>query len=184
MIVTQEFSGNCVLNVEKNGDEILFDGVDKDSKDIDSFKSIIKYFDLDRDYSKIKESLASIDNNLKNSIEYGEGIRILNQDLFETIISFIISANNNIPRIKGIIERICKNYGNEIEYKGKKYYTFPTPAELSKASAELSKASVDDLRKLGLGFRDVRVYNTTKKIVNGKFDLNKLYELKHRRSGK
>ncbi len=171
MIVTQEFSGNCVLNVEKNGDEILFDGVDKDSKDIDSFKSkIIKYFDLDRDYSKIKESLASIDNNLKNSIEYGEGIRILNQDLFETIISFIISANNNIPRIKGIIERICKNYGNEIEYKGKKYYTFPTPAELS-------KASVDDLRKLGLGFRDVRVYNTTKKIVNGEFDLNKLYEL-------
>ena len=89
-----------MLNVEKNGDEILFDGVDKDSKDIDSFKSkIIKYFDLDRDYSKIKESLASIDNNLKNSIEYGEGIRILNQDLFETIISFIISANNNIKNI-------------------------------------------------------------------------------------
>ena len=105
MIVTQKFSGNCVLNVEKNGDEILFDGVDKEAKDINAFKSkIIKYFDLDRDYSKIKESLASIDNNLKNSIEYGEGIRILNQDLFETIISFIISANNNIPRIKDLYD--------------------------------------------------------------------------------
>ena len=100
MIVTQEFSGNCVLNVEKNGDEILFDGFDKEAKDINAFKSkIIKYFDLDRDYSKIKESLASIDNNLKNSIEYGEGIRILNQDLFETIISFIISANNNLVNV-------------------------------------------------------------------------------------
>ena len=78
------------------------------------------------------------------------GIRILNQDLWETLISFIISANNNIPRIKGIIERLSKTYGNRIIWNNKEYYTFPTPKELS-------KASVQDLRNLGLGFRDIRV---------------------------
>ena len=61
---------------------------------------------------------------MKKSIEYGQGIRLLNQDLWETIISFIISANNNIPRIKGIIERLSKKYGNEIQWKGNKYYVY------------------------------------------------------------
>ncbi len=76
---------------------------------------------------KIKEQLSKIDQNMKMSIEYGNGIRILNQDLWETIISFIISANNNIPRIKGIIERLSEKYGDEIKYKGNKYYTFFQP---------------------------------------------------------
>ena len=105
---------------------------------------------------------------MKNSIEYGEGIRILNQDLWETIISFIISANNNIPRIKGIIERLSENYGNEIIWNGKKYYTFPTPEELR-------NVSVEEYRKLGLGFRDIRVYETTKMILNKEVDLKKLF---------
>ena len=69
---------------------------------------------------------------MKMSIEYGNGIRILNQDLWETIISFIISANNNIPRIKGIIERLSEKYGDEIKYKGNKYYTFSNPRATKK----------------------------------------------------
>ncbi|MEI3391207.1 MAG: hypothetical protein V8R30_06210 [Clostridia bacterium] len=81
------------------------------------------------------------------------------------------SANNNIPRIKGIIDRISKKYGKEVNWNGTKYYTFPTVEELS-------KASVEDLRALGLGFRDVRVYETTKKILNKEVDLNKLTEEK------
>ena len=105
---------------------------------------------------------------MKNSIKYGEGIRILNQDLWETIISFIISANNNIPRIKGIIERLSKKYGKEIIWNGKKYYTFPTPEELR-------NVSVEEYRKLGLGFRDIRVYETTKMILNKEVDLKKLF---------
>ena len=104
---------------------------------------------------------------MKISIEYGSGIRILNQDLWETIISFIISANNNIPRIKGIIERLSKKYGNEINYKGKKYYTFPT-------AKQLENVSVEDYRSLGLGFRDIRLYETTHMILEGKVDLDKL----------
>ena len=104
-------------------------------------------------------------------ISYGDGIRLLNQDLWETIISFIISANNNIPRIKGIIERISKRYGDKIDWNGVEYYTFPTPEQLS-------KASVEDLRNLGLGFRDVRVYETTQKILNKEIDLEKLHQEK------
>lgn len=124
---------------------------------------------LDRDYEKIKKDLSKIDNNMKTSINYGEGIRLLNQDLWETIISFIISANNNIPRIKGIIDRISKTYGEKIVWEGKEYYTFPTPKQLS-------KATIEDLRKLGLGFRDVRVYETTKIINAKKVDLEKLHK--------
>ena len=104
---------------------------------------------------------------MKESINFGYGIRILNQDLWECIISFIISANNNIPRIKKIIEKISMTYGNEIVFNGKKYYSFPTPENLS-------KASVQDLRDLGLGFRDKRVFKTTKMILNKEVDLEKI----------
>ena len=154
---------NNVLNVKKHENQIIFQGIcEKDIKE-----TVEKYFDLNRDYEEIKSKLAKIDNNMKTSIEYGKGIRILNQDLWETIISFIISANNNIPRIKGIIERLSEKYGNEIEYKGQKYYTFPSPEQLK-------DVTVEEYRKLGLGFRDVRLYETTKMILNKKVDLIKM----------
>ena len=152
-----------VVNVKKADNKIIFRGICKENiKD-----ECIKYFDLNTNYGNIKSKLSNVDNYLKTSIEYGEGIRILNQDLWETLISFIISANNNIPRIKGIIERISKSYGEKIVWDKAEYYTFPTPQELS-------KASVEDLRNIGLGFRDVRVYETTK-IINE--NPNKLKEL-------
>ena len=152
-----------VVNVKKADNKIIFRGICKENiKD-----ECIKYFDLNTNYDNIKSKLSNVDNYLKTSIEYGEGIRILNQDLWETLISFIISANNNIPRIKGIIERISKSYGEKIVWDKAEYYTFPTPQELS-------KASVEDLRNIGLVFRDVRVYETTK-IINE--NPNKLKEL-------
>ena len=154
---------NNVIKVTKNENEVTFKSVGEDN-----LKELVTYyFDLERDYDAIKEKLSKIDENMKKSIEYGKGIRILNQDLWETIISFIISANNNIPRIKGIIDRMSKTYGKEIIFEGKNYYTFPTVDELS-------KASVEDLRKLGLGFRDVRVYETTKIIKEKQVDLDYL----------
>jgi len=154
---------NGVLNVEKQSEKIIFTGMlDKDIKEVVRF-----YFDLDRNYEEIKMQLSNIDKYLKTSVEYGKGIRILNQDLWETIISFIISANNNIPRIKGIIERISKKYGTEIEWNGEKYYTFPTPKQLG-------KATVEDLRSLGTGFRDIRIYETTQKVLSGEINLNEV----------
>lgn len=159
---TGVFKGN-VLNVKKENNKIIFKGICKDN----IISVVNDYFDFDTNYKQIKEKLSKIDNYLKQSIEFGSGIRILNQDLWETIISFIISANNNIPRIKGIIERISKKYGNEIIWNNEKYYTFPIPAQLS-------KASVEDLRGLGLGFRDKRVYDTTKIILNGEISIEEL----------
>ncbi|MCR5146193.1 MAG: 8-oxoguanine DNA glycosylase [Clostridia bacterium] len=153
-----------VINIKTENNKIYVKSYGKDDlKELFDF-----YFDMDRDYESIKKELRKIDENMRNSISYGEGIRLLNQDLWETIISFIISANNNIPRIKGIIERISKRFGNKIEWNGKEYYTFPTPEQLG-------KASVEDLRNLGLGFRDIRVYETTQLVLNEKVDFEKLH---------
>ena len=155
--------GKNILNVKRDGKNINFKGIcDGNIEDI-----IYDYFDLNRDYERIKETLSEIDENMKKSVLYGKGIRILNQDLWETIISFIISANNNIPRIKGIIERLSKKYGSKISFNGKEYYTFPTPEQLR-------DVTVEDYRNLGLGFRDVRLYETTQMILNKDIDLEKL----------
>lgn len=159
---------NNVLNVKKEENSIIIKGMCEDN-----LEELCKdYFDLDTDYQKIKNKLSKLDNNLRVSIKYGKGIRILKQDIWEALISFIISANNNIPRIKGIIERISKQYGEEIIWDNKKYYTFPNPEQLS-------NASVSDLRKLGLGFRDVRVFETCRLINQNIISIEELEMIKN-----
>ena len=153
-----------IVNIKKEGQDYVFTGICKNQN---LEEEIYHYFDLDRNYEQIKKELSKKDKYMKTSIAYGKGIRILNQDLWETIISFIISANNNIPRIKGIVERLSKTYGNKIEWNGKEYYTFPTPMQLK-------DVTVEEYRQLGLGFRDIRLYETTKMILDGKVDLQEL----------
>ena len=110
------------------------------------------YFDLDTDYGSIKERLAAGEPRIADACRYGSGIRILRQDPFETIISFIISQNNNIPRIRKNIESLCASYGSPIEGSeelssdGKTLYSFPEPETLA-------KAKVSDLAALKLGYR-------------------------------
>ena len=163
---TGVFKGN-VLNVKKDNNTIIFKGiVNGDIKDV-----VEDYFDLKRDYTKIKKTLSKVDINIKKGIKYGEGIRILNQDLIETILSFIISANNNIPRIKGIIERLSKNYGEKIVWNKKNYYTFPS-------LEQLKDVSIQEYRKLGLGFRDKRIYDTVHMLLDNKVDYKKWYNEK------
>ena len=152
-----------VVNIKKDGNDYIFTGISKNNFE----EEIIEYFDLNRNYEEIKKDLSKIDEYMENSIKYGEGIRILNQDLWETIISFIISANNNIPRIKGIIERLSASYGKKLEWKDREFYTFPTPEELK-------NVTVEEYRKLGLGFRDIRLYETTQKILNKEINLEEL----------
>lgn len=152
-----------VLNVKQEGNDFIFKGICNGNIQ----ETIEEYFDLSRDYEEIKSKLGKIDESMQISIKYGEGIRILNQDLWEMIISFIISANNNIPRIKGIIERLSAKYGKQIEWNGQIYYAFPTPYELR-------KVTVQDYRKLGLGFRDIRLYETVHMVLDGKVDLEKM----------
>lgn len=152
-----------VINVKKNENNVTFTGiVDGDMEDICK-----DYFDLDRNYGDIKKSLCENDENMKIASEYGCGIRILHQDPWEMIISFIISAANNIPRISKTIENISKAYGKEIIYNQNKYYLFPT-------AEELSKATIDDLRKLNLGFRDKYVFEATKRVNEGVVNIETL----------
>ncbi len=119
---------NSVLNVKNEHDRIVITGISE--KPLEEI--CYTYFDLGRDYEKIKNELSMVDSNMKTSILYGKGIRILNQDIWETLISFIISANNNIPRIKRIIETLSKTYGNKLEWNGKYYYTFPSAKQLKR----------------------------------------------------
>lgn len=150
------------LNVKREKDDIILSNTNKE--DFDNIW--YHYFDLKRDYGKIKKDLSK-DPILKEATKFGGGIRILNQEPFEMIISFIISANNQIPRIKKSIEIIAQEYGA----KNSDYYSFPTAEELSKAKAE-------DLRELAkVGFRDKRIVETSKMVLNGDIDLDKIFEM-------
>lgn len=157
---------NGVLNVNCDNENIYFKGILDDN--IDTI--INQYFDFNRDYSKIKQDLSKIDQYMETSIKYGQGIRILNQDLWETIISFIISANNNIPRIKGIIERLSQKYGTKITFENEDYYLFPT-------ANQLKDVTVAEFRGIGLGFRDIRLFETTHMILNNEINLESLHKL-------
>lgn len=119
------------------------------------------YFDLGLDYEAIKEEIA-IDPVMEKATAYGYGIRILNQEVFETTISFIISANNQIPRIKKAVRIISERYGKFLgEYKGRKYYSFPIPEVLMKVKPE-------DLREYArVGFRDKRIVEASRMIYEG-----------------
>ena len=156
---------NNILNVQKKSDSVIFSWI----VDWDIKTTVNKYFDLDRDYKQIKSELSKVDNYMKESIKYWYGIRLLNQDLRETIVSFIISANNNIPRIKWIIERLSQKYWTETFRNWKSYYTFPT-------IEQLKDVSISDYRKLWLWFRDVRLYETTRIVLDWKINLNSFYE--------
>ncbi len=117
------------------------------------------YFDLDNDYGIIKSDL-SADEILKKAIGYGEGIRILNQDLWECTVSFIISASNNIPRIKKIINELCLLYGEKINYLANTYYTFPS-------YEKIYSLSLEDLAPIKAGFRDKYILSAAQAFHNG-----------------
>lgn len=119
------------------------------------------YFDFGTDYGAIKEVLSKSDI-LKKASDYGYGIRILNQELFETTISFIISANNQIPRIKKAVRILSERYGDYLgEYMGEEYYSFPSPEVLAKIDP------LEIREHARVGFRDVRIVETAKAFVNG-----------------
>lgn len=160
-----------ILKVKKTGNNVEM------YTNIDDFGLISEYLDLATDYSKIKSILAQDDENIREALKYGSGIRILNQDPWEMLISFIISAANNIPRISKTIEKISANYGKRVIFDEKEYFLFPTPGELAKASKE-------DLRALGLGFRDKYIYGATKLVLDEKIDLTNISKFPYREAKK
>ncbi|MBR7133332.1 MAG: DNA-3-methyladenine glycosylase 2 family protein [Clostridia bacterium] len=153
---------NKYLELEKleNGTIILY------NTDKETFDCVWRdYFDLDRDYGEI---IVGISGNeiLKNAAEYGKGIRVLNQEPWETLCSFIISQNNNIKRIKGIINRLCECFGEE--FNG--FYTFPS-------AERIAGLSLEDLAPLRSGFRAKYILDAAKKVAGGEVDLFNLKSL-------
>ena len=126
----------------------------------DDFEKIWRgYLDLDRDYGAIKETLSASDEVMAKAICGGEGIRILKQELWETMVSFIISQNNNIPRIKGCIEKLARLFGEPAgEYGGVEYYNVPSPEIMAELNAE-------DLAPVRLGYRAPYLVETAKQVV-------------------
>ena len=126
------------------------------SEDVDFWKN---YFDLDTDYDSIIKNFDK-ESYIYKAAEAGKGIHILRQDPWEVLVSFIISANNNITRIKKIIEKLCQLKGTPIEYMGQTYYTFPTPKELASITPE-------EIAELHAGYRDRYLSTLFDKANNG-----------------
>lgn len=129
--------------------------VEIQTSDIEYF---INFFDLEKDYSLIKTKLKK-DSFLSPAVDYGYGIRILNNDLYEMIVSFIISANNNISRIKKSIEYLCEKFGKNMG----EYFAFPT-------LNELKSAAVQDFKNAGLGYRAEYMFETVQSLTNNQIE--------------
>lgn len=148
---------NKVINVLQEGSSVEFNNIN-----IDDFENVIKsYFDFETDYKAIKNTV-NTDEIMAEAIKFGEGIRILNQDEWEIMISFMISANNRIPMIKKVIENLSVNFGEYIDnYKGKDYFSFPT-------AERLSSAPVEKILECKAGFRAPRIKEAATRFLTEK----------------
>ena len=132
-----------------------------------------EYFDLSVSYSDYIGQIDEQDDYLKNAAAFGGGIRILRQDTWEMIITFILSQQNNIPRIKGLIRALSERYGKKCETpEGRAYYAFPCAEELSRAAEE-------ELRELKLGYRSKYICQTARMVAGGEIDLDALKEMEY-----
>ncbi len=145
--------------------------IECEKRNVEYFK---RFFDLDFDYSSVYDGAKSFGVDiLATGADYGKGIRILNQDCTEALFSFIISQNNNIPRIKGIIERLCEAIGESKSFGELTYHAFPTVQALA-------NQSLDFYKSIGLGYRAEYVYALAKSLTNG-FDVKALNDLDTKR---
>ena len=153
-ILYVEFLGDCTYDFSCSKEE---------------FESIwSSYFDLDRDYASIRKKAK--DKFLKDAASFSQGIRILKQDKFETLISFIISQRKSIPAIRGSVEKLCEMYGEKTTVGVDSFYAFPTPEALAKASDS-------DLASCGLGYRVPYILDASIKVASGEYNLEALDNL-------
>lgn len=147
--------------------------VDFHCSDVELICFWVPYFDLDTDYSAYIKKVNPRDRYLSEAAEKGSGIRILRQDLWEMIITFLISQQNHITRIRGCIERLCARYGDKkISREGVEYYSFPGPEALALATEE-------ELRELGMGYRARYLVETARSITQGEVSLEKIFQMKY-----
>lgn len=149
------FAQNRSLTIRKQDENWLF--LDITEEEFNG--KFVRYFDLERNYGEIIKGYSD-DENITRAAKSGSGIRIFRQDAFETIISFIISANNNIPRIKKIIEALCKLLGERVGDA----YAFPTPESIA-------SAGIEGLAPIKAGFRTKYIVDAAQKVASGEISL-------------
>ena len=159
------------LEIEQHGGEYLFYCSEEEYEDF--WKT---YFDLDEDYEFYISKINPNDTYLKEAARFGRGIRILRQDLWEMIVSFLISQQNNIVRIRRCIHNICECYGeSKVNFRGETYYTFPKPEKL----AFLPE---DGLKECNLGYRSKYVVRTARSIAGGETDLEMIRRMSYKKA--
>jgi len=155
-----------VISLKEEGDYIIIE-----SSNENNLKEVIyDYFDLDRDYSLIEKAILKNDKKLKDALIFSRGLKMIHQDPFETIISYIISQNNRVPSIAKSLNMISKAYGEKVIFKNKEYYLFPS-------INKLKKLSVSDFRNCKVGFRDKYLYEIMQNIDKNELDLNLIYDM-------
>ena len=162
-------SGRHFLIVEQTGDEVTFHCPN------DEFAFWEHYFDLKTDYDTYIRAIDPMDDYLSRAAAFGSGIRILNQDLWEMVITFIISQQKTIPAIRALVEALSEKYGTRYKIPptvSGYYYAFPTPEELN-------RASLDDLLALKLGYRAKYIKRICEDVCSGKLDLDRLRKLNY-----
>ena len=152
-----------VINVKEVGDYLEVTS----NKEKDLRKVVVKYFDLKRDYGEINKKLSKNDPYMKELIKKNKGYKILRQDPFEMLVSYIISQNNGVNRISASVEMLSKKYGKKVKFNKKKYYLFPT-------SKRLRRLSYKQYRECGVGFRDKYVKDAVIFVCKNKEFLNTL----------
>lgn len=155
-----------VLKIKQEGNKLYI----KSNVEENLEETVRHYFSLDENYVEIENRICKIDENIKNALENTSGLRLLKQDFFETLISYIISANNNIPRIKGSVQKIAERYGKKVIFEEEEYYLFPTPKELEKVTQK-------EFRECGVGFRDAYLVQTVQDILSHKIEEEEIKKL-------
>lgn len=159
------------LELEQNDNHITFYCSEK------QFQEVWKdYFDLDTDYRTIRQSIDPEDAYMQRAAEMAAGIRILKQDLWETLITFIISQQNNIPRIKKCVNTLCDRYGKEHHCRGGMCYrAFPTADRLARCSEQ-------ELREAGLGYRARYIQKTAQAVASGEINLEEIQNMPYEKA--
>ncbi len=154
------------LEIRQQGTQVCFSCTEE------AFDTLWRdYFDLDTDYGGIKRAIDPEDAYLQAAAKFGGGIRILRQELWETMVTFIISQRNNIPRIRKCVDTLCRTFGEKgTNFRGEAYDRFPEPLMLAEASQE-------SLRGCGLGYRVPYIQKTAQMVCSGEIDLDGLFLL-------
>lgn len=155
-----------VINVLQKDDVLYVSSNDETNLE----KVVENYFDLDNDYEKIDVFLVKQDAKLKDAVSFSKGLTMIKQDPFETVVEYIISANNGVPQISSALNNIAQSYGKKVTFNNKEYYLFPT-------YNDLKGVTESDFRNCKVGFRDKYLKQMVDKLNNGSINLDEFYNV-------